>query len=403
LSTRIDLSPRHCPNAAYVLSVAHEYRRRRSRRREHEDAAQRRLRLLTEQLAGQASEPDVDSALDPSSAVGRAQIQATPSDRKARAPDVGWSSAGTSPGARRGCTADTAAGHAPALKQEPTAPPSAVHGRHGRHAARPLPWHRRLLAALIDRAPVGALGLTSTHVMVLALVGLGAVAMTVWWVTAARPQAPPDANAVTIATPVPTSEPGVEAAPAPTADPVPSGSSAESAPTPSPVVTPAPVAPDAGAASQVSDVVVDVAGKVRRPGIVVLPPGSRVADALEAAGGVRPGVDTAALNLARPLLDGEQVLVGLPPLISPPSGSASPATGPAAAATAVPGAPTALVNLNTATIEQLDTLPGVGPVTGQAILDWRTEHGAFTSVDELLEVDGIGDATLADLRDLVTV
>lgn len=96
------------------------------------------------------------------------------------------------------------------------------------------------------------------------------------------------------------------------------------------------------------------------------------------------------------------MLVGLTPL-GPPDGLASAAAGPGVSATPSPGGPTALVNLNTATIEQLDTLPGVGPVTGQAILDWRAEHGAFTSVDELLEVDGIGDATLADLRDLVTV
>lgn len=138
-----------------------------------------------------------------------------------------------------------------------------------------------------------------------------------------------------------------------------------------------------------------MAGKVRRPGLVTLPTGARVADALRAAGGARPGVDTTALNLARPLVDGEQIVVGIPTLAGNP-----PETPAGSSPTA--GVPV-LVDLNTATMEQLDTLPGVGPVTAQAILDWRAEHGAFTTVDELLEVDGIGDATLADLRDLVTV
>jgi competence protein ComEA len=146
-------------------------------------------------------------------------------------------------------------------------------------------------------------------------------------------------------------------------------------------------------------VVVDVTGKVRTPGLVSLPAGSRVADALEAAGGTRPAVDVTALNLARPLVDGEQILVGVAP-----AQWASPTASPAPGAPAAPAAPaSAPVNLNTATLEQLDTLPGIGPVTGQAILDWRAANGDFTSVDELLEVDGIGDVTLADLRDQVTV
>jgi competence protein ComEA len=140
-------------------------------------------------------------------------------------------------------------------------------------------------------------------------------------------------------------------------------------------------------------VIVDVAGRVRRPGIVTLPLGSRVVDAIRAAGGARESVDLTSLNLARELVDGEQLLVGLapPPAVPTPGG--------------VPGTagPVGLVNLNTATMAELDTLPGVGPVTAQAILDWRAANGSFTSVDELLEVDGIGDATLADLRDLVTV
>lgn len=153
-----------------------------------------------------------------------------------------------------------------------------------------------------------------------------------------------------------------------------------------------------GTAGAPAEVVVDVAGKVRRPGIVVLPVGSRVVDALEAAGGPRRGVSTHGLNLARLLVDGEQLLVGVAAVPGDPA-----ATGPVPG-TSAGGAPAGgLVSLNGATLEQLDTLPGVGPVTAQAILDWRTEHGAFTSVEELLEVDGIGDVTLEKLRDHVTL
>ena len=136
---------------------------------------------------------------------------------------------------------------------------------------------------------------------------------------------------------------------------------------------------------------VDVEGKVRHPGIVVLDTGTRVVDALEAAGGARAGVDLSGLNLARVLVDGEQVLVGV----------AAPAGVAAAAATGEPGG--ALVNLNTATQVDLEALPEVGPVTAAAILAWRDEHGGFTAVDELLEVDGIGDATLALVAPHVTV
>lgn len=161
-----------------------------------------------------------------------------------------------------------------------------------------------------------------------------------------------------------------------------------------PLVSPSPVAgvpSTAPTATQAPDVVVHVAGKVRRPGIVVLEAGARVVDALEAAGGPRRGVGLAALNLARVLVDGEQLLVG-----TTTTGPA-PATPPGAAPTA------GLVNLNTAGAEELESLPGVGPVTAQAILDWRAENGAFSSVDQLLDVSGIGEATLDDLLPHVTV
>ncbi|WP_369195693.1 helix-hairpin-helix domain-containing protein [Streptomyces djakartensis] len=153
-----------------------------------------------------------------------------------------------------------------------------------------------------------------------------------------------------------------------------------------------------------AEIVVDVGGKVREPGIHRLPAGSRVADALRAAGGVKPGTDTDGLNRARFLVDGEQVLVGAP---GPGTGGAPPVGTAAAAGAAGAGgaangsAPAAPVSLNTATLDQLDTLPGVGPVLAQHIVDYRTQHGGFRSVDELREVNGIGDRRFADLRALV--
>jgi len=137
-------------------------------------------------------------------------------------------------------------------------------------------------------------------------------------------------------------------------------------------------------------VVVDVSGRVRRPGIVVLRSGARVIDAIRAAGGARPGVDLGTLNLARVLTDGEQIVVG---------GAATPM-----ATSATSGPPvTVLVDINTADETTLETLPEVGPVTAQSIITWRTQHGGFSSVDQLLEVDGIGDATLAKLTPYVTI
>lgn len=142
-------------------------------------------------------------------------------------------------------------------------------------------------------------------------------------------------------------------------------------------------------------IVVDVTGKVRAPGIHRLAAGARVADALREAGGVRPGTDTSGLNRARLLVDGEQIVVGAP--TPPGGGGVVPAPGGAGPATGA-GAP---VSLNSATVEQLDTLPGVGPVLAQHILDYRTEHGGFRSVDQLREVSGIGERRFADLRPLV--
>ncbi|WP_349816431.1 ComEA family DNA-binding protein [Streptomyces sp. MRC013] len=140
-------------------------------------------------------------------------------------------------------------------------------------------------------------------------------------------------------------------------------------------------------------VVVDVSGRVRRPGVLRLPTGARVVDALRAAGGVPPGTDTSGLNRARVLVDGEHVLVGVPATAGPP-GVPPPGTPPDAAGT---GAVEGPVSLNTATVEQLDTLPGVGPVLARHIVEHRARHGGFRSIEELREVRGIGARRFADL------
>jgi len=139
----------------------------------------------------------------------------------------------------------------------------------------------------------------------------------------------------------------------------------------------------------VGEVVVHVLGRVHHPGLVRLPAGSRVADAIRAAGGVLAGVPQPTINLARHLTDGEQIAVGVDPPVAE-------AGSPSASADAV-------IDLNSATVDQLDTLPGVGPVLASRIVDWRTAHGRFTSVDELREVAGVGERKFADLSARVRV
>ena len=141
------------------------------------------------------------------------------------------------------------------------------------------------------------------------------------------------------------------------------------------------------------EVIVHVAGAVLQPGLYRLPDGSRVDDAIAEAGGAKPKAALELVNLAAPLADGQQILV---PLRG--SGGMPAAGGAEAAGGAVPGGK---VHLNSATLEQLDELPGVGPVTAQQILDYRSANGAFRSVDELDAVPGIGPATLEQLRPLV--
>jgi competence protein ComEA len=136
------------------------------------------------------------------------------------------------------------------------------------------------------------------------------------------------------------------------------------------------------------EILVAVSGRVVHPGLVRLPSGARVADVIQAAGGVLPGTDLSYVNLARKVTDGELIVIGA---------SAPPDAPGAAGGTAGP------VNLNTATLAQLDALPGVGPVLAQRIIDYRGAHGGFRSVSELRQVDGVGDAKYAQLKDLVTV
>ena len=218
------------------------------------------------------------------------------------------------------------------------------------------------------RAAVTGLGRAQAAAVVLALV----IALAGAWVFGpGRARVVPiDAEVVASGTPLPQGGAGAPAppgaSPGPSADPTASG-----------------------------EVVVHVAGLVAKPGVVVLPGGSRVVDAVEAAGGAQPTVDLTSLNLARMLTDGEQILVGV---AAPPDSSDDGGAGGGGGAD-----PSGAVDLNSATAEQLDTLPGIGPALAGRILDWREQHGRFTAVDELREVPGIGEKKFAALTGLVSV
>jgi len=298
------------------------------------EAARRRLALLGRELAGAGFAPAGYDANEPATGPDPVKVDDVRSDDE-------WVAE-------------------PSIVAEP--------GRNSRR--RPAPLGGRGVAWLQDRLPAtlqGRVSLGTGHVAVLAVVAAVALAVTAYVTIRARPTV--------------TTVPEAHTSPATaTVRAAPSGASPAAAP---------------AATAAGGSVVVDVAGKVRRPGVATLPAGSRVVDAIRQAGGARPGVDLTTLNLARVLVDGEQILVGV----------AVPA-GVAASASSQPGASAgtdALVNLNTATLEQLDGLPGVGPVTAQKILDWRGAHGAFTAIDELLEVDGIGEKTLADMAPRLTL
>jgi competence protein ComEA len=233
---------------------------------------------------------------------------------------------------------------------------------------RPSRWRQ-----LLDRVPVrvdpgrtGALAVGAAVVV--------AALITGWWLLSQRPQA------------VPISSAGAQlsAAPTPVGTEAPTG-------TPSGPPVSASVSASSSPASAAL-VVVDVAGRVRRPGLYRLPDGSRVDDAIRRAGGPLRGVDLTSLNLAARVVDGQQIVVG-----GPVAGGVVPVTGPVASAVTAP------VSLNSGTLEQLESLPGVGPVLGQNIIDWRMANGGFSSIDQLTQVTGIGDVRFAQLRPLVTL
>jgi competence protein ComEA len=324
--------------------------RSRSLAAQHDAAVARRLELLTTELAavrGRGPEPDIRVRPAGSwSPPGHTHIRAVP-DLEADEADPVVAVDGD-----EATRASQPVGPAPPTARMP-----------GRHASRrtPVSWSLGVTDAVRGRVALGA-GQVAV-VAVLAVVGL---ALTCWWLVRSAGHE--------VVAPTALRTPRAALA---TPDGVgPSDTSAGASP----------------AAESRARVVVDVAGKVRRPGIAVLRQGARVVDALRAAGGARPGVDLGGLNLARVLTDGEQVVVGQPTVSGPvasSSGGDPPVTG--------------LVNINTADETTLESLPEVGPVTAQAIITWRTENSGFSSVDQLLDVDGIGDATLAKLTPYVTI
>ncbi|WP_345024001.1 ComEA family DNA-binding protein, partial [Streptomyces sedi] len=264
--------------------------------------------------------------------------------------------------------ADDAGGEDPEL---PEPPPAA------------LPWRQRTRLALSERMPAwlrGRCGLEPRSWLALLLVLVVASGFAVHHFWSGRARAVPVTEPATTGDDDPTAEVAAEGE-FTSGDPA----SAEAA------------GASAGERGGGSVVVVDVAGEVREPGLYRLPTGSRVADALEAAGGPVASDDAEGLNQARLLIDGEQLLVGeeapVPAAAPPPEGGGGPGGGP----------PAGPVSLNSATTQQLEALPGIGPVLAQEIVAHRQERGGFTAVEQLGEVSGIGERRLAELRDRVTL
>ncbi|MFI5693436.1 helix-hairpin-helix domain-containing protein [Kribbella sp. NPDC051586] len=238
--------------------------------------------------------------------------------------------------------------------------------------------------------------LSPRHILVLLAVLAVGLSWAAWSFLRARPEPIPDTSPTTatsgqpVAQPTPAqTQPGTNQSP---------GANQSSGTNQSPGANQSPAAnwppgtnqsPGSAGSPGQQLVVVYVAGKVRRPGLVRAPTGSRVADVLTLAGGPLPGVDLTTLNLARQVTDGEQITVGQP---SQPQPTNPPGTTTPTAASTDP------VNLNTATLDQLDALPGVGPVLAQRILDYRTQNGPFTTIDQLQDVPGVGPKKFDSLK-----
>ncbi len=241
-------------------------------------------------------------------------------------------------------------------------------------------WWQRAAARVASRVPVRVDPGRRAALAVAAAVALAAV-LTGAWLVAERPRA-----LAVSSTPTP-----IVGASSP------AGTGARRPP---PASAGPGAAPPASPSPPAEVLVVDVAGKVRHPGVYRLPAGARVENALAAAGGPLAGVSLDSLNLAAKVVDGQQISVGVPPATGGGTGPGTGVSGGVGGGAGPAGGP---VELNTATLEQLETLPGVGPVLGQHILDWRAAHGRFTTVDQLNDVPGIGEVKFGALRDLVSV
>jgi len=327
--------------------------RSRSLAAQHDAAVARRLELLTTELAAvQEQGPSPDTQVGPAaswSPQGHTHIRAVP--------DLD-----DDPDGEDARALARSAGPVPSVVRLP-----------GRHASRRTSsgW-----AGVVPEGLRGRIALGPGQVTVVAVLAVVGLALTCWWLVRSG------GHEVVAPTALDTPRHGLATPSRSDVSPMSEAGDLSGSP-------PSGTTAGSGGAARV---VVDVAGKVRRPGIAVLRQGARVIDALRAAGGARPGVDLSGLNLARVLTDGEQVVVG---------GSTGAAPLPS---TATSGSPVAgLVNINTADETTLESLPEVGPVTAQAIITWRTQNGGFTSVDQLLDVDGIGDATLTKLTPFVTI
>jgi competence protein ComEA len=334
---------------------------RRALASDHQAAVERRLELLSAELATVRGEGPAVSHRSPLVVSGTPdEVTVMASGGSEAADDLGPE--GWVPG---GPTRVRASPWQEPAEVDPVLPRAP--GRHASRRMRAGRWGAALPASWAGRWALGA-----GQIAVVAVGAVVGLVLTCWWLVRSSghdvtvPSALPVTDGSALATPV-----GEAASPPPGAGgPAPSASGAT------------------------TRIVVDVTGKVRHPGIVVLRSGSRVVDAVRAAGGPRPGTGLGSLNLARVLTDGEQIVVG-----NRPQGGLVPVPGSSA-----PGSPVVgLVDLNTADQTALESLPEIGPVTAQAILAWRTEHGGFTAVSQLLDVDGIGEATLAKLTPYVTV